>query len=249
MNKFSHQIILKTTRTQRITSERKNLTLFAIHFPIVCIFGNSQWFNLFRRAFGKKKISTAFSFSDNFSEIQNIVPNVRSTLVLELESNVQWLLCKWWFWRINMTIYVDKVGFPVNKKYLIKRNRVALLFKCFDSESLVICTQCHWVKLKFSDVFERELYFRNDWEKMIDLDRILDASTFLFRIFNLFLKTDFLLIELIQCLRKFLIFCFQRIYNEGIWVVSTDVSMIDVWPLVSYEIESLMIFFAMQWWF
>ena len=89
MNKFSHQIILKTTRTQRITSERKNLTLFAIHFPIVCIFGNSQWFNLFRRAFGKKKISTAFSFSNNFSEIQNIVPNVRSTLVLELESNVQ----------------------------------------------------------------------------------------------------------------------------------------------------------------
>ena len=61
-----------------------------------------------------------------------------------------------------MTIYVDKVGFPVNKKYLIKRNRVALLFKCFDSESLVICTQVHWVKLKFSDVFERELYFRND---------------------------------------------------------------------------------------
>jgi hypothetical protein len=61
-----------------------------------------------------------------------------------------------------MTINVDKTRFLVNKKYLIKKNRVALAFKCFYGEILVICTKVHRLKLKFSDVFERKLYFRND---------------------------------------------------------------------------------------
>ena len=108
-----------------------------------------------------------------------------------------------------MAINVDKIGFSVNKKYLIQENCVCLIFKCFYSQSLVICTQFHRLKLKFSHVFERKLYFRNDRDQMIDFERVLDAPIFLYGIFNLFLETSFLIIELKQCLRKFFIFGFQ----------------------------------------
>jgi hypothetical protein len=145
-----------------------------------------------------------------------------------------------------MAIYVDKIGFSVNKKYFIQENCVHLFFKRFYSQSLVICTQFHRLKLKFSHVFERKLYFRNDRDQIINFERVLNASIFLFRICNLFLEASFLIIELTQCLRNFFIFGFQWIYYEGIGIITANVSMINVWLLVGYEIESLMIFFPMQ---